>query len=145
MGKLKTILIIFVVAAALAAGGIFFFEKSAFGSKGDTEKEKGPSAEETAEQSIDTDVITTNLASPENFGIVQFNILLSSEKAKLETEKRTAEVRAAIISTVAGFTKDDLVGKEGIAKLEKEMTSKVSKIVQTGKVERVLVTEFKVQ
>lgn len=143
MGKLKGFIIIFIVAAAIAVAGIFFFENSAFGSKGSTEK--NPTAEEQAELSVDTDSITTNLASPGNFGIVQFNILLSSEKAKLETEKRTAEVRAAIISTVAGFNKDELVGKEGIAKLEQEMTSKLGKIVQTGKVERVLVTEFKVQ
>ena len=141
MGKLKIILIIVVVAAALAAGGFYFFEKSALGSSSD----KGTSAEEMVNMSIDTDVITTNLASSGNFAIVQFNILLSSEKAKQETEKRKAEVRAAVISTVAGFTKDQLVGKEGIVKLEKELSLKLGEIVQKGKVERVLVTEYKIQ
>ncbi|WP_075619444.1 flagellar basal body-associated FliL family protein [Paenisporosarcina indica] len=143
MGKLKAFFIIFIVAAAIAAAGIFFFEKSPFGSK--SEIEKGSSAEELAELSIDTDVITTNLASQGNFGIVQFNILLSSEKSKLEAEKRTPEIRAAIISTIAGFTIDELIGTEGITELEEEMNLKLGKIVETGKVERVLVTELKVQ
>ena len=107
--------------------------------------EKAITAEELAELSIDTDIITTNLASASNFAIVQFNILLSSEEAKEETEKRTPEVRAAIISTIASLSKEQLVGGGGITTLEKELSSKLSKIVETGKVERVLVTEFKVQ
>ncbi|WP_052131670.1 flagellar basal body-associated FliL family protein [Planococcus sp. CAU13] len=142
MGKLTKILIVSVlVLAAAGAGAFFFLGKNAEGSE---EKEKQPSAEELAAMSIDTDVITTNLASP-NFGIVQFNILLDSEKTKEEAEKRTPEVRAAIISTVAGFTKDELVGQEGITALEEELKAKLADIMQTGKVERVLVTEFKVQ
>lgn len=142
MGKLTKILIVSVlVLIAAGAGAFFFLGKNAEGS-GD--KEKQPSAEELAAMSIDTDVITTNLASP-NFGIVQFNILLDSEKTKEEAAKRTPEVRAAIISTVAGFTKEELVGQEGITALEEELKAKLEDIMQTGKVERVLVTEFKVQ
>ena len=147
MGKLKKILLIIIIAAIIAAGAIYYFEFSSFGPKGEISEKTATAAtaEELAELSIDTDVITTNLASAGNFGIVQFNILLSSEEAKFETEKRKAEVRAAIISTVAGFTKDQLIGKEGIELLEEELSLKLVKIVDTGKVERVLVTEFKLQ
>lgn len=140
MGKMKIIVIVLLVLAAGGAGAFFFLGKDAEGS----EKKEQPSAEELAAMSIDTDIITTNLASP-NFGIVQFNILLDSEKAKEEAEKRTPEVRAAIISTVAGFTKEELVGSEGISTLEEQLKGKLVEIIQTGKVERVLVTEFKVQ
>ncbi|MGB3259867.1 flagellar basal body-associated FliL family protein [Paenisporosarcina sp.] len=142
MGKLKGILVLVLVVAVIGAGALFYIKKDViFGPKA----EKAITAEELAELSIDTDVITTNLASASNFAIVQFNILLSSEEAKEETEKRTPEVRAAIISTIAGLSKEQLVGGEGIALLEKELSTKLSKIVETGKVERVLVTEFKVQ
>lgn len=142
MGKMMKILLIsLLVLGATGAGAFFFLGKNAEGSE---DKEKQPSAEELAAMSIDTDVITTNLASP-NFGIVQFNILLDSEKTKEEAEKRTPEVRAAIIATVAGFTKDELVGQEGISALEEQLKGKLAEIMQTGKVERVLVTEFKVQ
>ncbi|WP_422121907.1 flagellar basal body-associated FliL family protein [Planococcus sp. X10-3] len=142
MGKLKILIILVLVVASAGAGAFFFLGKDAEGSS--DKEEKQPSAEELAAMSIDTDIITTNLASP-NFGIVQFNILLDSEKAKEEAEKRTPEVRAAVISTVAGFTKEELVGADGIATLEAQLKEKLADIMQTGKVERVLVTEFKVQ
>lgn len=94
--------------------------------------------------SIGTDVITTNLGVS-NFAVVQFNILLDSTEAKEEAAKRTPEVRAAIISTVSGFTKDELVGEGGIAKLEDALFDELAGSLEKGKVERILVTEFKVQ
>lgn len=142
MGKMMKILILSVLVLGAAGAGAFFFLGQ--GAEGSSDKEKKPTAEELAAMSIDTDVITTNLASP-NFGVVQFNILLDSEKTKEEAEKRTPEVRAAIISTVAGFTKEELTGADGIAMLEEQLKAKLADIMQTGKVERVLVTEFKVQ
>ena len=142
MGKLKVFVVAILVIAVIGGGTMFYLKKDLiFGPK----VEKAITAEELAELSIDTDVITTNLASASNFAIVQFNILLSSEEAKEETEKRTPEVRAAIISTIANLSKEQLVGGDGITTLEKELSTKLSKIVETGKVERVLVTEFKVQ
>jgi len=142
MGKLKILVVAILVIAVIGGGTMFYLKKDLiFGPK----TEKAITAEELAELSIDTDVITTNLASASNFAIVQFNILLSSEEAKEETAKRTPEVRAAIISTIASLSKEQLVGGDGITTLEKELSSKLSKIVETGKVERVLVTEFKVQ
>jgi len=129
-----------VLVIVLGAGAFLFLGKEAFG----FEKEKTPSVEDLAELTIDTDVITTNLAS-NNFAVVQFNILLDSKEAKEELDQRKPEVRAAIISILAGFTKDQLTGREGITNLEEELFSKLDAIVQSGQVERVLVTEFKVQ
>lgn len=141
MGKIKLLLIVIVVLGALGGGAVFFLGQEAEGSEGDKEL----TAEELAELSIDTDVITTNLASANNFAIVQFNVLLSDEDAKNEMDKRKAELRAAIISTVAGFTKEELIGSEGIAMLEQELAAKLSEILEKGEVNRVLVTEFKLQ
>ena len=142
MGKLKVLVVAILVIAVIGGGTMFYLKKDLiFGPK----TEKAITAEELAELSIDTDVITTNLASASNFAIVQFNILLSSEEAKEETAKRTPEVRAAIISTIAGLSKEQLIGGDGITLLEKELSSKLGEIVETGKVERVLVTEFKIQ
>ena len=141
MKTMKMLLILLIAVAAVGGGAMYFLKDTS----AEAETEKAPSAEEIAAMSVDTDVITTNLASANNYAVVQFNILLSSEKAKEATEKRHPQVRAAVISTVAGFKKDQLVGKEGIALLEKELTLKLNEIVQEGKVERVLVTEFKLQ
>lgn len=142
MGKIVKIIVAVVVLAAICGGAYFFF----FMPKDEkAEEHKSHSAEEIAEMSIDTDVITTNLASAGNFGIVQFNILLSDKETKEEAEKRTAEVRAAVISTVASFTKEDLIGESGIKLIEEELILRLKDVFEKGTVERVLVTEFKLQ
>lgn len=141
MGKMKFLVYALIAVAIVGGAGMFLLKDEIVGSA----DEKPSTAEELAELSIDTDVITTNLASENHFAVVQFNILLNNTHAKEETEKRTAEVRAAIISTIAGFTKEELIGKDGIANLEQQLASKVDGFVETGKVQRVLVTEFKVQ
>lgn len=141
MGKMKVLVILLIAVVVLGGGAMYYLKSPA----AEAETEKKLSAEELVEMSIDTDIITTNLANGENYAVVQFNIQLNSKKAKEATEKRTAEVRAAIISTVAGFTKEELVGKEGIAMLETELKTKLSETITEGKVERVLVTEFKLQ
>ena len=141
MGKLIKIIIAVIVLAMIGAGAFFYFMPK----EEKAEEEKSLSAEEIAELSIDTDIITTNLASSGNFGIVQFNILLSDKETKEEAEKRTAEVRAAIIATVASFTKEDLTGESGISMIEEELVTSLANVFKKGKVERVLVTEFKMQ
>lgn len=141
MGKLEKIIGVIIIATIIGGGAAFYVgQKDA-----EAEEEKPLSAEELAEMSIDTDVITTNLASPGNYGVVQFNILLSDIETKEEAEKRTAEVRAAVISTVAGFTKDELAGEGGIKMLEEELTARLSEVFEKGTVDRILVTEFKMQ
>lgn len=141
MGKWKKIIGVVIVAAIIGGGAAFYFgQKDA-----KAEEDQSLSAEELAEMSIDTDVITTNLASPGNFGIVQFNILLSDVETKEEAEKRTAEVRAAVISTVASFTKDELAGEGGIKMLEEELAARLAEVFEKGTVDRILVTEFKMQ
>lgn len=141
MKKGKMFLLILIILAIGGAGAMFFLQKDEV----EAGAEKKVSAEELAELSIDTDIITTNLASAEHFGVVQFNILMSDKKAKEEMATRTPEVRAAIISTVAGFTKDELVGTEGITSLEAALSLKLDEILEAGQVKRVLVTELKVQ
>ncbi|TWT04479.1 flagellar basal body-associated protein FliL [Planococcus sp. CPCC 101016] len=140
MGKFKNIIIIIILASVIGVGAAFLFSQKTASSE-----DKPLTAEELVELSIDTDIITTNLASASNFAVVQFNIALDNKKTKEETEKRTSEVRAAIISTVAGFTKEELVSKDGIATLEEQLTAKLNDMLDKGHVERVLVTEFKVQ
>jgi len=142
MGKMKNILIIVLSIAVIGAGAVFFLGKDVlgFGNVG----EKSMTAEDIAELSVDTEVITTNLAS-NNFAIVQFNILLTSKEAKEELEKRTPEVKSAIISTLASYKKNEIVGEEGLIKLENNISSRMELIVGRGNVDRVLITEFKVQ
>jgi len=142
MKTIKTVLITIFTMVIIFAAVIYFFEIDVFGKNGE---QKELTAKEIKELSIDTEVITTNLASAENFAIVRFNILLDSKKAKEELELRTPELREAIITSVASFTKKDLVGDEGIQKLVNKLNERLKNVVKTGKVERILVTEFKLQ
>ncbi len=108
------------------------------------QKDKEPSAEELAERSYNTEAITTNLSS-DHFAVVQLNLLANNEKSYKELEVRSPEVKAIVISTLADLTKDDLKGNSGLSTFEKAVGSKINKILQDGEIERVLVTDFKIQ
>ena len=102
------------------------------------------SASETAELSVETESITTNLYN-RDYVVVQFNILLDNKKAKEELEKRTPEVKAIIISTLASLTPEDLQGAEGLNHLEALLMNRFNEILHEGKAIRVLTTAFKIQ
>jgi len=138
---MKKVLVVLLIAALLGAGGAFYFLKM----NKEVDADAPLTADEMVELSIDTEEITTNLATPASYAVVQFNILLGDKKVKEEMEKRHAEVRAAAIATVAGMEKEQLIGTEGITLLQDEMTVQLESLVGKGKVERVLVTQFKVQ
>ncbi|ANU20994.1 flagellar basal body-associated protein FliL [Planococcus plakortidis] len=138
---MKKVLLVLVIAALAGAGGAFYFIQK----EAKAETDAPLTADEIVELSIDTEAITTNLATPSSYAVVQFNILLGDKKIKEEMEKRHPEIRAAAIATVAGMEKDELIGAEGITLLQDEMTAQLQELVGKGKVERVLVTEFKVQ
>ncbi len=141
LGKLEKIIAVVIIATIVGGGAAFYVgQKDA-----EAEVDKPLSAEEVEKLSVATDIITTNLASPGSYGVVQFNILLSDKDTKKEAEKRTAEVRAAVIATVASFEKDELIGENGIETLETAVAARLAEVFQKGTVDRVLVTEFKVQ
>ncbi len=138
---MKKVLIVLLIAALAGAGGAFYFIQK----EAKAETDAPLTADEIVELSVDTEAITTNLATPSSYAVVQFNILLGDKKIKEEMEKRHPEIRAAAIATLAGMEKDELIGAEGITLLQDEMTAQLQELVGKGKVERVLVTEFKVQ
>ncbi|MFP3358506.1 flagellar basal body-associated FliL family protein [Planococcus plakortidis] len=138
---MKKVLIVLLIAALAGAGGAFYFIQK----EAKAETDEPLTADEIVELSVDTEAITTNLATPSSYAVVQFNILLGDKKIKEEMEKRHPEIRAAAIATLAGMEKDELIGAEGITLLQDEMTAQLQELVGKGKVERVLVTEFKVQ
>lgn len=138
---MKKVLIVLLIAALAGAGGAFYFIQK----EAKAETDAPLTADEIVELSVDTEAITTNLATPSSYAVVQFNILLGDKKIKEEMAKRHPEIRAAAIATLAGMEKEELIGTEGITLLQDEMTAQLQELVGKGKVERVLVTEFKVQ
>ncbi|MGA9290040.1 MAG: flagellar basal body-associated FliL family protein [Anaerobacillus sp.] len=143
---MKRILIILLTAIGILAAGavvaVFFLDIDL--KKVVAQEKKEPSAEELAARSYSMEPLTTNLSS-DNFAVVQLNLLADNEKSFKELEVRSPELKSIVISTLAGLTKEDLKGSEGIKKFEDTITKETNHIMQDGKVERVLVTDFKIQ
>ncbi|MCA0170584.1 flagellar basal body-associated FliL family protein [Bacillus sp. RAR_GA_16] len=143
---MKRILIILLTALGIvgagAAAAVFFLDIDL--KKVVAQEEKEPTAEELAARSYSMEPLTTNLSS-DHFAVVQINLLADQEKSYKELEVRNPELKAIVISTLAGLTKEDLKGSEGLKKFEETIKNEVNQVMHDGKVERVLVTDFKIQ
>ncbi|WP_273851606.1 flagellar basal body-associated FliL family protein [Guptibacillus spartinae] len=143
---MKRILIILLTALGIvgagAAAAVFFLDIDL--KKVMAQEEKEPTAEELAARSYSMESLTTNLSS-DHFAVVQINLLADQEKSYKELEVRNPELKAIVISTLAGLTKEDLKGSEGLKTFEDTIKNEVNQVLDDGKVERVLVTDFKIQ
>jgi len=143
---MKRILIILLTALGIvgagAAAAVFFLDIDF--KKVVAQEEKEPTAEELAARSFTMEPLTTNLSS-DHFAIVQLNLLADHEESYKELEVRNPELKAIVISTLAGLTKEDLKGSEGLKTFEESIQNEVNQVMHDGKVERVLVTDFKIQ
>lgn len=108
------------------------------------DKEKEITIDEVLEASVDIPQMTANLAS-NDFIRISFKIQTDSVKAKEELEKRDFQVKNIIILELSEKTAEDLKGKEGQQKLENDLKTKISEIMQEGKVEHVYITESLLQ
>lgn len=108
------------------------------------DKEKELTIDEVLEASVDIPQMTANLAS-NDFIRISFKIQTDSVKAKEELEKRDFQVKNLIILELSEKTAADLKGKEGQQKLENDLKTKISEIMQEGKVEHVYITESLLQ
>ncbi|AYA75425.1 MULTISPECIES: flagellar basal body-associated protein FliL [unclassified Robertmurraya] len=108
------------------------------------DKEKELTIDEVLEASVDIPQMTANLAS-NDFIRISFKIQTDSVTAKEELEKRDFQVKNIIILELSEKTAEDLKGKEGQQKLENDLKTKISEIMQEGKVEHVYITESLLQ
>jgi flagellar FliL protein len=108
------------------------------------DNEKELTIDEVLEASVDIPQMTANLAS-NDFIRISFKIQTESVEAKEELEKRDFQVKNIIILELSEKTAEDLKGKEGQQKLENDLKTKISEIMQEGKVEHVYITESLLQ
>lgn len=108
------------------------------------DKEKELTIDEVLEASVDIPQMTANLAS-DDFIRISFKIQTDSVEAKEELEKRDFQVKNLIILELSEKTAEDLKGKEGQVKLENDLKTKISEIMQEGKIENVYITESLLQ
>lgn len=141
----RILLIVAITLGIVGAGGVaaVFFLDIDLG-KVLAQEEKEPTAEELAARSYSMEPITTNLLS-DHFAVVQLNILADNEKSYHELEVRNPELKAIVITTLANLSRNDLKGAEGLKAFEVSISKQINEVLHEGKVERVLVTDFKIQ
>ena len=132
-------LIILLIIALFGAGAIVFIYNQQ-----ETGEKNEQTIDELLKMTVDVEEITTNL-SDDAISRVSFKILTDSKEAKEELEKRDFQVKNIIILTLSEKTSGDLKGKDGQVKLEEELKEKISAILQSGKVEKVYITESLLQ
>jgi flagellar protein FliL len=138
--KLKPIVIIIVTTITLL--GVIWFALYEFTKK--EEIPKGLSADEIVANSVETELMTTNLSTG-GFIQLRFRIQTSSEEASEELSKRDFQVRNIVLRLAASMTDVEAKSPDGIEKFEEEMKNEINKLLQNGSVVEVYTTDKIVQ
>jgi flagellar basal body-associated protein FliL len=132
--KLLTIIVVFVV---LAAGGLLGYQYL----KKDTGSTKEMTLDKLAEQTIQTEPISTNLNS-DNLIQVRFSIELDSKKTKKQSEKVVPIIESDIIKLLSQSNKEDF---KDIAGFEQKLKHQLNQRFSQGKIVNVYTTELLIQ
>lgn len=138
------ILFIFMVLMIIGTVAAFFI-MSGVGSGNGSEENKDPNIDEIVKDlTVATGEITTNIKG-DHFIKLDFNIQVSNKDAKDELEKRSFQVKNAVIYTVSGMTPQDLQDQAGLSNLENMVKNKINSFLKSGTVTHVYTTEKIVQ
>lgn len=127
--------IVGIMSLLLVISGSVFYFTDVFAKDADES-----SIDDILERTVAIDQITTNLAS-DDYIRISFTIQTDSEKAKEELEKRDFQVKNIMIQELSEMQADDLRGKEGQLLLQKTLNNKINDLLQTGKIEKIYITE----
>lgn len=131
----KKWLIVGILALLLVISGSLFYFTDVFAKDANES-----SIDDILERTVSIDEITTNLAS-DDYIRISFTIQVESKKAKEELEKRDFQVKNLMIQELSEMQADDLRGKEGQLLLQKSLTEKINDLMETGKIEKIYITE----
>ncbi|MBN6887172.1 flagellar protein FliL [Cytobacillus horneckiae] len=132
--KKMVIGIISIAIVIIAAAGVYFSGLLS------NDASAEPTIDEVLESSVNIEQITANLASNDYIRI-SFTIQTDSKKSKEELEKRDFQVKNLIIQQLAEMDSEQLKGKDGQLNLQEELKTKINELMQTGKIEKVYITE----
>ncbi|EKN64732.1 flagellar basal body-associated protein FliL [Neobacillus bataviensis LMG 21833] len=137
MKKWKKVLTLCVVLAALSAGGLFYYQKTL----AHDGKAKAATLDELADQTIQTNQISTNLNS-ENLIQVKFSIELDSKSTKKQAEKIIPIIESDLIKILSQSNKDDF---KQIEAFEEKVKNRLNERFTEGKIVHVYTTELLIQ
>lgn len=138
----KSILIIGIITIIGIAG---FFVWNYLQSKPDEkETKKQETIEELLEKSVDTEVISTNLAD-EGLAKVKLKIITTSKKNAKELTKLSFLTESTIIKYFNGLTKQEMTGPGAIEAIESKLKDDLNKALGHEYVTKVYIVEHMVQ
>lgn len=138
----KSILIIGIITIIGIAG---FFVWNYLQSKPDEkETKKQETIEELLEKSVDTEVISTNLAD-EGLAKVKLKIITTSKKNAKELTKLSFLTESTIIKYFNGLTKQEMTGPGAIETIESKLKDDLNKALGHEYVTKVYIVEHMVQ
>ncbi|CCQ97774.1 putative Flagellar basal body-associated protein [[Clostridium] ultunense Esp] len=100
--------------------------------------------DEMAAMSINTGEMTTNLKD-NRYAVMEYTIILSNKKAKDEAEKGLFLIKREILGVLSSMDSTQLVGDDGVKKMEDAIQKRIDSILKEGKVVRVVTTRKIVQ
>lgn len=93
---------------------------------------------------VETGEVTTNIKD-NHFIKVSFSIQVSNKKARDELNKRSFQLKNAVIYTVSGMNAEDLQDQKGMRNLENLIKTRINEFLESGHVTRVYTTQKIVQ
>lgn len=140
--KAKLKVIIIMALSAIVLLGVIWFGLTQLTKKEETPK--GLSADEIVENSVETEMITTNLGSG---GYIQlrFRIQASNKDAVEELTERNFQVRNIVLRLAASISAEEAKSKDGMIKFEEEMKNELNELLQSGTVIKVYTTDKIIQ
>jgi flagellar protein FliL len=101
--------------------------------------------DELVEISVDTEIISTNLADGK-FIKAKFKIITKSKKTAEEVEKLNFRVENTIIKSLNSLTKEQVIGLDGLTAIEKNLKKELNKEFDSkDSITRVYIVESIVQ
>ncbi len=162
-GRNKLLLVLLAVSllAAIGSGAFGFMQTSKLSHQIASLQDGVAKAEANREEAVDGIARPTkepgvvhplgnfvvNLMDPGNVRYVncRIEVELEDEAVVKEIDGRTAQFKDAVISLLGSQTYEDLVGVEGKTKLREELLVRFNRLLSSGQVARVYLTEFVIQ
>jgi len=141
----------FILGGAAVFGGVTLLggdsaEESS--EKSDSEGGKGEDGESSASNPdlFNLGLFTVNLHGPGGGGVVRMEIQVQTDASLVENlEELKPQFRQAIITIVSEYSYSDLEGLDGKTRLADELLTRLNRLVENGRINRLYFVQFAVQ
>ncbi|SCW42743.1 flagellar FliL protein [Paenibacillus tianmuensis] len=121
-------------------------QEQAQSSARDVKQAKKLTPDEVKQNTVIMKDVLTNLAGGNGkFIKLSFAFELENKKAKEEFEKLDSQMKAIVIQTLSDMTPEQVSGSKGFDNLTSALMNKMTPLLQAGKINQILITDFVLQ